>query len=474
MSKAVFEEGDEGVRLIVKSKKSDKKDGQPEPARSPVHVVYGGADRFSPDTPRKLGDIALRTIETYAPNFVEFANAMAIPGTEALSRFPEAVSKLEKQLSVDPGKLKALNYSAWFAWTIYTRTVEKLRTEPVEDFRIDFEDGYGFRSSTEEDDHAAAAARSLAAAFTAAAITPFSGFRIKSLGPATYGRAIRTLNIFLETLLENTGGKLPDNFVVTLPKVSSRREVKELYGLLARIERSHGLKKGIIGIELMIETAASVINKKGRFAPGELVAAGKGRITSAHFGAFDHTSALGIASEHQRLGHPACNFARQAMLVTLSPLGIRLSDSVTTHLPVPLHRTEPLSELQSDENRRAVHAGWKVHFANVTRSMSEGFYQSWDLHPNQLPARYAAVYAFFLSGADEQGKRLREFLENATRANLAGAVFDDAASAQGILNYFRRAVACGALTAKEAELSTGLSTQELNSKTFLEIAEERR
>jgi len=45
-------------------------------SRSPVHVVYGGANLFKSDTPQKLGKLALKSLETYAANFVEFAQAM--------------------------------------------------------------------------------------------------------------------------------------------------------------------------------------------------------------------------------------------------------------------------------------------------------------------------------------------------------------------------------------------------------------
>ena len=78
-----------------------------------------------------------------------------------------------------------------------------------------------------------------------------------------------------------------------------------------------------------------------------------------------------------------------------------------------------------------------------------GFYQGWDLHPAQLPTRYAAVYAF-LESLDAASERLRNFVEKAAKATLVGDVFDDAATGQGLLNYFLRATNCGALTEEEA------------------------
>jgi citrate lyase beta subunit len=439
MSKTVLHDGDEGVLLIVKDKKP-KRD-RPHETRSPVHVVYGGAHLFKADTPEKLGTIALRSLETYAPNLDEFVNAFG------LNRAGKA---------------------------IYQRVIEKLKTEPVEDLRIDFEDGYGFRSDEEEDSHAVAASNELAKAFLQQKTTAFSGFRIKSLAPATYGRAANTLNIFLDNLLERTGGELPQDFAVTLPKVTDTKEVRQLCQFLKRIEKKFGLTEGSINVELMIETPQSIIDKKGRIQLADLVKAAKGRCTSAHFGAYDYTSALGISAAYQSIDHEACVFARQMMLAALSPLGIRLSDSVTTEIPVPIHRTGRLSAQQKAENAAAVQAGWRTHFENVTRSMTNGFYQSWDLHPNQLVSRYAAVYSFFRNGTEPQAERLKTFIEKATQASLTGMIFDDAASAQGLMNFFTRGVGCGAFSANEVRKLTGLTTKELNSRSFQQIMDARR
>jgi hypothetical protein len=441
--------------------------------RAPVHVVYGGADRFKEDTPQKLGKIALGSLKTYAPNFVEFAAAMRIPGTEMLPRFPQAVAKLEKQIAKNPDKARTEDHSAWLAWTVYNRTIDKLTNEPVEDFRIDFEDGYGFRTDDEEDGHSVAASNELARSFLKGSITAFSGFRIKSLAPETSERAIRTLNLFLDNLLTKTKGNLPKNFVVTLPKISDRKEVKQLCGFLKKIEKKHALREGTIKIEIMIETPLAIIDKKGNFAPRDLVDGAKGRCTSVHFGAYDYTAALGISAVHQDIRHSACDFARQMMLITLAPLGIRLSDSVTTEMPVPIHKDESLSEAQINENKRALHSAWHRHFENVTRSIADGFYQSWDLHPNQLVARYAAVYSFFLGSKSAQAARLKSFMEKATQATLTGNTFDDAASAQGQLIFFRRAIDCGALTEREAADSTGIDPDALKTFTFMQLMERR-
>lgn len=454
MSKQILEDGDDGVRLIIKDQK-EKSSPANVSARTPVHVVYGGADRFSIETPKKFGRVALDSLKRYAPNFTAFAGAFQLHGHEHLPTFPRAVKELEAVLKVDANKVKRKDRGAWFAWTVYQKTLAKLRTEPVEDFRIDFEDGYGFRSEAEEDGHAISAAAELAAALKKRRITEFTGVRIKSLAPETYGRSIRTLEMFLASMLDQTAGLLPPQFVVTLPKVTDTKQVKDLARRLSKIEKERKLKKDAIGIELMIETPDSIYDKRGRVAIPGFIKAARGRCKSVHFGAYDYTAALGISASFQDIRHPACSFARSVIQAACSNLGVRVVDSVTTLMPVPVHREETLSEAQKEENRRSVHAGWLKHFQNVSASMADGFYQSWDLHPNQLVARYAAVYAFFLTEMDAQAARLKTFLGKATKASLTGSTFDDAASVRGILIFFRRGIDCGAISEAEAEKAIG-------------------
>ncbi len=210
--------------------------------------------------------------------------------------------------------------------------------------------------------------------------------------------------MFLENLIKKTNGKLPENFVVTLPKITDKKEIKDLRKRLEKFEEENNLPANSIKIEIIIETPQAIVNANGKIALKKLVEAGKGRVTSAHFGAFDYMASLGISAAHQHLRHEVCNFARQMMLVSLSPSGIRLSDSITTELPIPIHKGDKLTEKQIKENKFAVHRGWRSHFNNVTHSLINGFYQSRDLHPAQLVARYAAIHSFFLETSDEQQK----------------------------------------------------------------------
>jgi hypothetical protein len=432
-------------------------------SRNPVHVVYGGADRFTAETTEKLGGLALKSIDNYAPHFVEFANAFWFKGCEALPKYDDVIADLEFQLADNSERVKAENFPAWFAWTIYNRTIEKLNREPIEDFRIDFEDGYGIRTDEEEDNHALLASDELAKTFHNQTIMAFCGFRIKSFQAETFTRSVRTLELFLSNLLQNANGVLPNNFVVTLPKITKIEEVEVLDKLLTEFETQNNLPNGSIKVEIMIETSFAV-----KFGD-ELVKAANGRCVAAHFGAYDYTASFGITAVHQHLKHDACDFARNLMQVNLSPLGIRLSDSVTTEMPVPIHKGEKLSKQQLEENKFAVHKAWRLHFNNITHSQINGFYQSWDLHPAQLVARYAAVYSFFLESFESQSMRLKGFMDKATKATMSGNQFDDAASAQGLLNYFLRAIQCGALTEKEVYEKTDLNFNEIRTLSFEKI-----
>ena len=287
---------------------------------------------------------------------------------------------------------------------------------------------------------------------------------------------MRTLELFLGALLDKTHGRLPANFVVTLPKIVVTDQIAALVAAFETLERCHRLPRGTLRLELMVETPQSLLDADGRCPLGEFVAAARGRCVAAHFGVYDYTAALDITAAEQRMQHPACDHARQVMQVALAGTGVRLSDGATTLMPVPRHRApagRSLSTEQIAENRDSVARGWRLHYDDVRHSLSAAYYQGWDLHPAQLPTRYAAVYAFFLEGLGAGSLRLRRFVEQAAQATLVGDVFDDAATGQGLLNFFLRGLNCGAITEAEA-LATGLSLAELRSRSFLKILEGRR
>src|SRR5712691_4320730 len=183
--------------------------------RQPVHTVYGGAHLFKSDSAPRLGKLAERAMGEYASDFVVFAQALDLPNVDQLPDVLSYAQDLKARLESDPDSVREENKAAWLAHTIYSRVHEKLRLEPVEDFRIDFEDGYGNRPDAEEDGHAESAAVEVASGMTANTLPPFIGIRIKPFNEELRARSFRTLDIFVSTVLEKTPGKLPNNFVVT-------------------------------------------------------------------------------------------------------------------------------------------------------------------------------------------------------------------------------------------------------------------
>jgi citrate lyase beta subunit len=413
--------------------------------RQPVHTVYGGAQLFRADTAPRLGELARAALDAWAPDAGVLATVFDLPDG--------------------------------IAGTVHERVADKLRREPVEDFRIDFEDGYGHRPDDEEDGHARSAAVELARGLADGLLPPFIGIRIKPLTAELRRRSLRTLDLVLETLVAEAGGTLPPNFLITLPKITEPAQAALLADELERLEQRLGLEPGRLVFELMVETPQIIIGADGRCALPAVVAAGRGRAIAAHFGTYDYTAAVGVTAGYQRMRHPACDFARHVMQVTLAGTDVFLSDGSTTVLPVPPHRGgagQELDEGRLRESRQVVHNAWRLHYDDVRDSLARGFYQGWDLHPAQLVSRYAALYAFFLEAVDDAGARLHNFLERAAQATLVGAVFDDAATGQGLLNFFLRAINSGALSEEETVERAGLTLQELRSRSFVRMLEGRR
>ncbi|HZL92517.1 MAG TPA: hypothetical protein VFB99_02695, partial [Vicinamibacterales bacterium] len=331
--------------------------------------------------------------------------------------------------------------------------VDKLTREPVEDYRLDFEDGYGTRSDAEEDGHAASAAREVATGMEAGTLPPFIGIRIKPLSPELHARSLRTLDIFVATLVK-TARRLPASFAVTATKVMTPVHVSVLAERCSALERKLRLKRNAIQLELMIETPQAILAPDGTVGVQALVKAGGGRVRGAHFGVYDYTALCGITAAWQHPRHLACDVARELMRIALAQTGVMLSDGSSNLLPIPPH----------------VHTAWKQHFDDVTHSLVNGYYQGWDLHSGHLPTRYAAVYAFYLSARPAATARLSNFF---TKAAKAGAAFDDAATGQALINFFNRGLTSGAITLDEA-MQTGLTESELKSGSFVKILAARR
>lgn len=444
--------------------------------RQPVHVVYGGAHLFRAGISRRMGDVALATLGEFAPDAFTFARAIGLQGAEALPKSGQEAAAAQRRFAKSPEKLRLEDHGAWMAQTIYSRVLEKLQREPVEDFRIDFEDGYGNRPDAEEDQHAKLAAEEVAKGFSEGSLPPFIGIRLKPFSPELRDRSIRTLDLFLSALCGATRGRLPANFVVTLPKVVIPEQMAALARLLDALEPALGLEKGSLRFEMMVETTQAILNERGESSLPRFLEASGGRCIAAHFGTYDYTASCSITAAYQVMDHPACDFAKHMMQVAFAGTGIWLSDGATNVLPAPPHRAEKgkrLTRAQQEENRDAVHRAWRLHYGHIQHSLISAYYQGWDLHPAQLPTRYAAVFSFFLEGLDSSALRLKNFVEKAAKATLVGDVFDDAATGQGLLNFFLRAINCGAISEAEAERLTGVTIEELHYGSFLKILKNR-
>jgi citrate lyase beta subunit len=351
--------------------------------RQPVHTVYVPADRFGSGLVGQWGEQALEALRSHPP----------LP-------YPEE---------------------------LHERVTAKLAREPIEDLRIDFEDGYGIRDDDEEDASVLAAAKALVAGGS----PPFSGIRCKSLEEHTRHRAVRTLDLFLDAL-----GPLPDGFLVTLPKVSAVEQVEAMVVLCGQLEEAYGLPAGRLRFEVQVETPPAVLGADGTATVARMVHAAQGRCAGLHYGTYDYSASLGIAAGQQSMEHPVADHAKAVMQVAAAGTGVRLSDGSTNVLPVG--------------DTASVQAAWQLHARLVRRSLERGFYQGWDLHPAQLPTRYAATYAFFRSGLAAAASRLSAYLDRRDTG-----VLDEPATARALAGFLLRGLDCGALDPGEIGFDRG-------------------
>jgi citrate lyase beta subunit len=382
----------------------------PRPGRQPVHTVYVPADRFGTGLAAGWGRQAAAALETFAPGTAEFRSAMGLP--------------------------------AALAGDVRSRVLAKLIAEPIEDLRLDFEDGYGMRGDDAEDADVRRAAACLAAEIAAGAAPALCGLRCKSLEPGTRRRAIRTLDGFLAESLSR--GPLPDGFVVTLPKVTSADQVTAMVRLCERLEQAHRLAAGRLLFEVQVETPQVITGADGTITVARCVHAGGSRLTALHYGTYDYSAALGIAAHQQSMDHPVADHARAVMQVAAAGTGVRLSDGSSNVVP--------------EGDPEQVHAAWQQHARLVRRSLERGYYQGWDLHPAQLASRYAATFGFFREGLATAAGRLRGYLERA-----GGPVLEEPATARALAGFLARGLDCGAVTEPELEALTGLDRRGLDA-----------
>lgn len=350
------------------------------PGRQPVHTVYVSADRYDAGLVPAYGAAALAAVDAHE------------------SAFAELIGDDE----------------------IVARVCAKLASEPVEDLRIDFEDGYVGRSDEDETLDIERAARALAESQLAGAAAPFGGIRVKCFESHLRSRSIRTLTAFVETFQGN-GGSL-DGWVVTLPKVTSVDQVEAMVHVAETLD---------VRFEVQVETPQSILGPDGTALVARMVHAGGERLTGLHYGTYDYSAFVGIVAAHQSLEHPVADHAKLVMQAAAAGTGVRLSDGSTNSLPVG--------------DRDAVVAGWAEHHRLVRRSLERGYYQGWDLHPAQLPTRYAATYAFYRGGLTGALDRLEAYAGHARRGGIA----DEPATARALARYLLRGVDCGAVAAAE-------------------------
>lgn len=381
------------------------------PERQPVHTVYVPADTFSGDLAQEWG-------------------RRALAATEHLG---------------GPAGLAGLLLPADLAEQVAPRVRAKLETEPIEDLRLDFEDGYGDRGDETEDRDARAAVAAITRAVTDATAPPFLGIRFKSLEASTRARGLRTLDLVVSGLVE--AGGLPDGLVLTLPKVSTVAQVDAMVGVCERLEAAHGLPAGRLRFEVQTETPQLVLAADGTVPLARVLHRAPGRVSALHYGTYDYSASLGIAAQHQSMDHPAADHAKHVMQVAVAGTGVHLSDGSTNIVPVG---TPAETE-----------AAWRLHARLVARSLRSGFYQGWDLHPAQLVTRFVATYAFYREGFAAAAARLDDY----AHARASG-VLDEPATARALARFVHRGLACGALDALEVEERCGLALGALAELAF--------
>jgi citrate lyase beta subunit len=366
--------------------------------RQPVHTVYVAGDRYQAAIVSDWGAQALATLDAHS----ELLHGLV--GDEE----------------------------------IVDRVRRKLVAEPIEDLRIDFEDGYGPRPDDTEDRDAAAAAAALARSRADGTAPPFCGIRIKSLEAPTRTRAIRTCVTFITSLAE--AGATFDDFVITLPKVTSVEQVEAMVHLCQRAEQATGA--GRLRFEIQVETPQSILSPDGTALVAQMVHASDGRCAGLHYGTYDYSAFCGIAAPYQSMAHPVADHAKLVMQAAAAGTGVRLSDGSTNRLPVG--------------DPAAVRLGWEEHLRLVRRSLERGYYQGWDLHPAQLPTRFAATFAFYRANLADATRRLHDYF-----AQTDSAILDEPATVRALADYALRALQCGAATADELQHATGLDGQRL-------------
>lgn len=379
----------------------------PSSGRQAVHTVYVPGDTYTPQLPRRWGDEALATLERHFSRSEDVAQVLAVDST--------------------------------IADTVLARVRAKLAGEPIEDLRLDFEDGYGARGDAAEDADVAEAADRVVQALRHGALTTTFGIRIKSLEEDTRRRGVRSFVRFVERLSAEPAALA--RLVVTVPKVKFPAQVTAFANLCAAVEQACTLPEGTLRFELQIEAPQAVLGPDGCSALPAMIQAAAGRCTGLHYGAYDYSAACGIAAEYQSMEHPVADHAKAVMQVAAAETGVNLSDGATIIFPTG--------------DTESVRSALGLHARLVTRSLARGYYQGWDMHPGQLVTRFAATYAFFLKGAPAAAARLA--------TNRAGGGAEEPSTVRALSSYLIRGIDCGALSPAEIQTTTGQTVADLRA-----------
>lgn len=383
----------------------DRYPGDPT-SRQPVHTVYVPGDRFTADTVATWGGQALDLLDRFATDASALAEAVGEPVEEVAA--------------------------------VYERLRHKLRTAPVEDLRIDFEDGYGRRPDETEDAHLLAAIQALREALERPDRPTWWGIRFKCFEAPTRARGVRTLGTFVAAMADHA----TDGLTLTLPKVTSVEQVEAMVEACDTMEQQLGIDRGTVTFEIQVETAQAIMAGSGVAPLAPMIRAGHGRVSSLHYGTFDYSAGLGIAANYQALDHPVADHAKNVMQVSAAQTGVRMSDGSTNVIAF------------GDAEQAC--ATWELHYRLVQRSLIRGIYQGWDMHPGHLPTRYLANYLFFRRAMPDACKRLSAYL-----SKTAGDVMDEPATARMLAMALLRGVHCGALDADEVRAASGLTLDQL-------------
>ena len=199
-----------------------------------MHTVYVPADRVRAGLAQRWGATALAALDEHAPD----------PGTLAAASAPTRDRVAE----------------------VWPLLLAKLAREPVEDLRIDLEDGYRGRPDDEEDAHAVAAA---ARARRGDRPPRYWGVRFKCFEAAT--RRPRAAHARPGAGRRARRGTLPDGFRAHAAQGDARSSRCSRWSRpCERLEAAYGLAAGRLRFEVQVETPQAVLGagRRRRRWPG--------------------------------------------------------------------------------------------------------------------------------------------------------------------------------------------------------------